>query len=124
MRHCSYSTTILMLAAALAVASPALAQSTSGMIAGRVTDASGAVMPGVNVTVINTRTSETRVTVTNGQGLFRAPNLNPSQYEIHVELPGFRKIIQQNVQLSVSETLNLTFKLEIADARRNDHRQR
>jgi Carboxypeptidase regulatory-like domain len=115
MKYGPYATRILVLTAAFGIGNAvAVAQSTSGMIAGRVTDASGAVLPGVTVTVINMRTSDTRPTVTNEQGLFRAPNLNPSRYEIHVELPGFRKIIQQNVELSVSETLNLTFKLEIA----------
>ena len=91
----------------------AIAQTTFGMIAGRVTDATGAVLPGATVTVINMRTGDKRVAVSNAQGLFRAPNLNPSQYEVHVELTGFRTVIQQNVDLSVSETLNLTFKLEI-----------
>ncbi|HYU79090.1 MAG TPA: TonB-dependent receptor [Vicinamibacterales bacterium] len=114
MTFCRSSMTILRVVLAVLVAhAAALAQSTSGMIAGRVTDASGAVLPGVTVTVINTRTSDTRVTVTNEQGLFRAPNLNPSRYEIHVELPGFRRVIQQGLELSVSETLNLTFRLEI-----------
>jgi outer membrane receptor protein involved in Fe transport len=109
-----FLTAAFLVAASLDLGSAlALAQSTSGMIAGRVTDSSGAVLPGVNVTVTNRRTSETRVTVTNEQGLFRAPNLQPSQYDIQVELAGFRKIIQQNVELSVSETLNLTFRLEI-----------
>jgi hypothetical protein len=114
MTQSRYLTRFLLLAAALAVGSTAaFAQSTAGMIGGRVTDSTGAVLPGVTVTVVNMRTGETRVAVTNDQGLFRAPNLNPSQYEIQVELAGFSKIVQRGVQLSVSETLNLTFKLDI-----------
>jgi len=99
---------------AIAAGSATLAaQTTSGMIAGRVTDATGAVLPGATVTVINVRTGDKRVAVTNAQGLFRAPNLNPSEYEVHVELTGFSTVIQKQIELSVSETLNLTYKLEI-----------
>jgi hypothetical protein len=105
---------LLMLAGVLGV-SPghARAQTTFGVIAGRVTDASGAVLPGVNVTVSNTRTGDTRTAVTDEHGLYRAVNLSPSSYEIRVELTGFRTVIQKNVDVSVSETLNLVFKLEI-----------
>ena len=114
MRLPRYLVPLAILIAVMSAGSGALlAQTTAGMIGGRVTDSTGAVLPGATVTVINMRTGETRVAVANAQGLFRAPNLNPSQYEIHVELTGFRKVIQQNVGLSVSETLDLTFKLEI-----------
>lgn len=89
------------------------AQTTFGMITGRVTDASGAVLPGATVTVVNTRTSDTRVAVTNDQGLYRAPNLNPSQYDVRVELAGFRPVVQKGLDLAVSETLTLAFRLEI-----------
>ncbi len=110
-RRCLAIATVLMGLFASGVA--VIAQTTSGMVTGRVTDSTGAVLPGVTVTVVNVRTGDTRVALTNEQGLFRAPNLNPSRYEVRVELSGFRKIIQQNLELGVSETINLTFKLEI-----------
>src|SRR5204862_7835298 len=88
-------------------------QTTFGMIAGRVTDSTGAVLPGATVTVANIRTGDKRVVVTNEQGLYRAPNLSPSTYEIRVELPGFRSILRQGVTLSVSETVDIAFRLDL-----------
>src|SRR6266849_2337800 len=89
------------------------AQTTFGMIQGRVADSTAAVLPGTTVTVTNVRTGDKRVVVTNEQGLYRAPNLSPSAYEIRVELSGFRTEIRQGVTLGVSETLEISFKLEI-----------
>jgi outer membrane receptor protein involved in Fe transport len=104
---------LLTLAVLSGVSSTAGGQTTFGLIEGRVTDATGAVLPGVTITVVNTRTGDTRTAVTNQQGLFRAPNLSPSTYELKVELPGFRTVLQQGIVLSVSETLDLVFKLEL-----------
>src|SRR5262245_4190791 len=88
-------------------------QTTFGMIAGRITDSTGAVLPGATVTVTNIRTGDKRVVVTNEQGLYRAPNLSPSTYEIRVELQGFRSVLRQGVALSVSETVEIAFKLDL-----------
>ncbi len=96
-----------------AVLDRAHAQTTFGMIAGQVTDSTGALLPGATVTVVNTRTGETRVAVTNAQGLYRAANLSPSTYEVRVELGGFQTVIQRGIELSVSETLTIPIKLQI-----------
>ena len=68
---------ILALILGVAMAVPAAAQSTAinGSIEGVVTDESGAVLPGVTVTVANLDTGDTRVVVTNESGLYRAPLL-------------------------------------------------
>ena len=68
---------ILALVLGMATALPAAAQSTAinGSIEGVVTDDSGAVLPGVTVTVVNLDTGDTRVVVTNESGLYRAPLL-------------------------------------------------
>src|SRR5687767_1328376 len=66
-----------MLATALllsfGLAGAAAAQSATGSIEGVVTDPSGAILPGVNVTVTHQATGVSRETVTDTQGLFRAP---------------------------------------------------
>ncbi len=68
---------VLSLLAVLAIASPALAQSQAinGTIEGTVTDPSGAVLPGVTVTLTNTDTGAVRSVVTNERGIYRAPLL-------------------------------------------------
>jgi len=69
-------------------ASVAAAQSTLGTIEGRITDDTGAVLPGVTVTVTSVQTGAVATHVTNALGLYRAPNLNPSEYTVRVDLAG------------------------------------
>src|SRR5262249_33425816 len=60
----------------LSICTPVLAQ-TLGTISGEIKDTSGAVMPGVTVTVVNKATNATRTAVTNSVGLFEFPALQP-----------------------------------------------
>ena len=78
-------------ALAIVVLIPALAaaQTESGKISGTVTDQSGAVLPGVNVTAKSVERATTRSTVTNAQGEYVFAGLVPGQYEVTAELSGF-----------------------------------
>src|SRR5689334_19674506 len=58
----------------------ARAQDTTGTILGTITDASGAVLPGVTVSVKNTDTSQSRTIVTDDGGRYRVPLLAPGHY--------------------------------------------
>jgi hypothetical protein len=100
-------------AAALAVLvllglSPARAyaqsQATNGSIEGKIVDASGAVLPGVTVTITNVDTGVERVVVTNENGLYRAPLLPLGAYKVAAELQGFKRFEDTGVTLSVGET--------------------
>jgi len=94
-----------LMLSALGVA-PAFAQSTAanGAIEGTVTDASGAILPGVTMTITNVDTGAERVVVTNDKGLFRAPLLPLGTYKVVGELPGFKKFEQTGITLSVGQT--------------------
>ena len=70
------------------------AQSTVGTIEGRVTDETGGVLPGASVTVTSVQTGAVSTLVTNAQGLYRAPNLNPSEYTVRVDMAGFGSILR------------------------------
>ncbi|MFN8093504.1 MAG: TonB-dependent receptor [Vicinamibacteria bacterium] len=78
-------------ALAIVVLIPALAaaQTESGKISGTVTDQSGAVLPGVNVTAKSVERATVRSTVTNAQGEYVFASLVPGQYEVTAELSGF-----------------------------------
>jgi outer membrane receptor protein involved in Fe transport len=78
-------------ALAIVVLIPALAaaQTESGKITGTVTDQSGAVLPGVNVTAKSVERASVRSTVTNAQGEYVFAGLVPGQYEVTAELSGF-----------------------------------
>src|SRR5438876_4347115 len=77
----------------LLVCVPSFAQ-TLGTITGEVRDSSGAVIPGVTVTVVNKATNATRTTVSNEVGLFDFPALQPGLYTVTGELAGFKTAIR------------------------------
>src|SRR5262245_45912696 len=90
----------------LALTAPAFAQSqaANGAIEGTVTDTSGAVLPGVTVTVTNLDTGLDRSMVTNEKGLYRAPLLPLGTYRVVAELQGFKKYEQTGVKVSVGQS--------------------
>ncbi len=80
-----------MLACALAVASPSLAQQTVdvGSVSGRVVDESGAPIPGATVQATHQDTNIVASAITDTQGRFRLPYLKIGVYDIGVSLAGF-----------------------------------
>jgi hypothetical protein len=94
-----------LLTCALAAA-PAFAQSqaANGAIEGTVTDSSGAVLPGVTITITNLGTGTERVVATNEKGLYRAPLLPLGTYKVVGELQGFKRFEQSGITLSVGQT--------------------
>ena len=107
----------LVLAFLLALAAPpaAWAQSTAinGNIEGTITDASGAVLPGVTVTLTNTETGTVRAVVTNEAGLYRAPLLPLGVYRLRAELEGFKAVEQSGVTLTAGMTAVVDLALEV-----------
>src|ERR1700757_5165854 len=61
----------------------------TGRITGRVTDQAGGAMPGATVIVTDIGTGVARDTVTNAEGLYTMPALEPGTYSVKVELTGF-----------------------------------
>src|ERR1043166_4818371 len=90
----------------------ALAQ-TSGEISGLVTDSSGAVLSGANVTVINKATGAQRHAISNGEGLYSFPSLLPGVYELRVEQSGFKTARLENIKLEVQQTTRLDVTMEV-----------
>ena len=71
-------------------------QRITGTIEGRVTDPSGAVLPGVEITVTNEQTQENRTNITNERGLYNVPLLPPGAYSVRAVLPGFKTDLDWN----------------------------
>ncbi len=65
-------------------------QSSISNIVGRVTDATGAVVSGATVHVVNLGTAAERTATTNNDGDFSIPNLPPATYSMRVEKAGFK----------------------------------
>src|SRR5881394_943973 len=80
-----------------------LAQGTAELN-GRVTDQSGAVLPGVTVTATQTDTGFSRTDVTDAAGSYLMPNLPVGPYRLEVGLQGFRTYVQTGIVLQVGAT--------------------
>jgi hypothetical protein len=89
------------------------AQETRGRITGRVSDTTTAPVPGASVTVTDASRGTTASSTTGSDGLFQVNYLLPGTYQVTVEVAGFKKHIQDKVQLQISETRDLAVVLEV-----------
>jgi len=87
----------VLLCAAISAVAPALAQSTTTVIYGTVTDSTGAVVPNARVTAVNSDTNLSRSAETNSQGEYRIEILPIGHYEVRVDASGFQKFIQSGI---------------------------
>jgi hypothetical protein len=95
----------------------ALAQTGSGRITGSVKDASGALISGSSVSLINTATGVTQKTTSNGEGVFAFPVVPVGQYELDVTADGFTPYKQTSkIKIDVNTALAIDVPLQIAQA--------
>src|SRR5678816_2971849 len=86
---------LIVLALVLLPVAAAAQRVTTGTIAGRVVDSSGAVLPGVTITVTSPEALGQFSAVTDGTGSFRIANLPPGTYDVKAELSGFQTMIRR-----------------------------
>ena len=109
-----------LLAAILAAFVPILATaqgggaSSTGTIQGRVTDSSGAVLPGVSVTASSPSMIGTQTQVSNDNGSYRFPAVPPGIYAVTFELPGFNTVRRDGIEISLGFTANVNAELAVA----------
>jgi len=101
-----FTVVIISLAAVAGVA--AQSQITTAVIEGTVVDASGAVLPGVDVEIRHVDTNLTRTLTTDRNGRFVALQLPPGRYTVTLKLSGFATLVQENVLAAVGEAVRLT----------------
>jgi hypothetical protein len=104
---------LLIWAASLAIAVPLIAQIDNGNITGRVTDPSGAAIVGAQVTLLQTAMNFETAATTNEEGIYRALSLRPGPYRITVAANGFKKLVRDDIDLRISQTLGVNLSLEI-----------
>src|SRR6266571_1249895 len=99
----------------LALSSSLFAQSqaANGTIEGVVRDSTGAVLPGVTVTVVNLETGVARSPLTDGDGTYRALLLPLGTYRVKAELTGFKAVERTGVTLSAGQTAVINITLEV-----------
>jgi len=100
----------ILIATVLLLLLPAFGQSTGGRIIGRVSDSTGAVITGANVSLVNEATGVSRQTKTDQSGDYTFVEVAPGNYRVEYVLQGFKKDIRTNVTLDVNQvvTLNAT----------------
>ncbi len=99
-----------MIAVAL-VCAPMWAQTAS--MTGRVTDASGGVVPGAAVTVVNQATALETRSICNAEGYYTVSLLPPGAYRLAVEKSGFKPIRERDLQLAVGQVARLDYVLAV-----------
>jgi hypothetical protein len=104
--------TALALAALIGPALPARAQ-VVGQIQGTVTDAQGAVLPGVSLTLRNTETGASRSTVSEGDGQYRFAGLQPGAYALKAELQGFATVDVERLTITIGVQLQQDLKMQL-----------
>ena len=107
---------LLLLALVGILAFPALsgAQITRSAISGTVRDATGALVPGATITVTNMDTNIARTAVSDAQGFYRVPALEPGRYEVKAELSGFQTVEYKDIRLVAASEATLNPELKVA----------
>lgn len=91
----------------------ATAQIGTSTITGRVTDATGAVVPNCAVTVLQKGTNFSFPARTNQEGIFRVPSLQPGPYRVTFEANGFKKALRDDIDLRTGDTLAVDMAMQV-----------
>src|SRR6266699_3912524 len=89
------------------------AQTSTATILGTVKDASGALIPGVSITVKHTESGLTRTVVTGENGGYNVPLLPVGAYEITTTMPGFKSDVRSGINLVVGQEAVVELTLEV-----------
>ncbi|HTR26295.1 MAG TPA: carboxypeptidase regulatory-like domain-containing protein [Terriglobales bacterium] len=109
-------TNLLLAFLVLALCAGAWAQGT-GQITGLVTDPTGAVVSGIQVTLVNSDTAEKRMTVTSSAGIYNFPSLPiVGSYTLSISAKGFKAVKVAGIVASVGTSVNEDVKLEVGAA--------
>ena len=103
---------LVMVLMLLAYAATAQAQQT-GQIFGKVTDASGAVLPGVTVTASSPVLLQPLTATSSETGSYQFPNIPIGTYSVKFELPGFRTVVRDNIRVEIGFNAQVNERLEV-----------
>lgn len=111
LRYC-----LVLLCSLLAITATASAQEARGAVVGRVTDASGAVIPGTTVEVIHVAMGTRLSLTTSEDGFYQATFLIPGTYRIEASRTGFKKLVRDGIEVRVNDRLEVNLALEVGAA--------
>jgi hypothetical protein len=88
-------------------------QTDTGSIAGTVTDPSGAVVPGVKVTIVAVATNQQRILTTDTGGRYSSGPLRPAEYKVEAERAGFKHMVSKSIVLEIQQTAVMDLTMEV-----------
>src|SRR5438876_11456068 len=98
---------------ALAAAIVLWAQAQQGSIGGRVVDATGAVIPGVSVKLLNADTGQGLTVRSDPEGRYLIPQLLPGYYDLQVEHSGFKRLEVARIKVDVNQNVTWDLVLDL-----------
>src|SRR5262245_21301908 len=105
-------TTVVVIAV---LGAAAFAQQTTATVTGTVTDPTGALVPGVTITVTNLSTNGVRESKSDETGSYTLPFLPAGEYSVTAVAPGFQTQKIERVSLQVQQTARVDLQLRIGD---------
>jgi carboxypeptidase family protein len=93
----------------------AVGQAVNGTLLGTVTDSSGAAVPNAKLLIKETSTSLTHESMTNGSGNYTFPDLPPGAYSVTAESTGFKKAMQEHVQILSNSSVRVDMTMQPGD---------
>ncbi|MDE3154544.1 MAG: TonB-dependent receptor [Acidobacteriota bacterium] len=118
-RRISLALSLLLLASGGPLAHVGLAQNVTSHLTGNVSDAQGAVLPGVTVTATSPALIGTQTVVTESNGAYLFPSLPAGTYTITFTLQGFQTFTRSNIVLALGQTLTVNAQLQLAAVKEN-----
>src|SRR6266566_4642227 len=108
--------TAIVLLIALGTTCLSFAQTSTATILGVVRDASGALIPGVSISVKHTESGLTRTAISSERGAYSMPLLPVGAYEITTTMPGFKQAVRTGINLVVGQEAVVDLTLEVGAA--------
>lgn len=105
--------TAMLAAIAVCFAIPAAAQQQTGEIFGHVSDNSGAILPGVTVTLTGPALIQPLTATTSATGSYQFPRIPIGTYTVRFELPGFKTVVREGIRVTVGFNAEVSQQLEI-----------
>src|SRR5262245_22588597 len=90
-----------------------LGQGSTAAMSGVVRDTSGALVPGVSITVKQIESGQTRTAISNENGGYRFQLLPVGPYELSTDLPGFKQQVRRGITLAVAQEATVDITLEV-----------
>src|SRR5436190_15783698 len=97
----------------LVLCTHSFSQTSNATLGGTISDATGALIPGVTITATNTGTGIVTTVLTNEAGAYQFASLQTGSYAVTAELPGFQTQTRSGVALGVSQQVRLNFTLQV-----------